>query len=241
VSSRVFDICEFLLALHDRGELDEDFQRMEVTLPYHAPCQLKSAGMGLPAVQLMELVPGVHVVESGQPCCGIAGTYGLKKEKYEVAQAVGRPVFDFIKETNPEWVRRNRARPSSVNPERSKPAKRALPRGGRAICSALARITRSRATRRGSSSSTSRSSAAAEMLAREPILSLAEGGEFGAHEVEALGEGGEGVAGSIANGASRSPAATRLAKASGGTGGGRGAPPSAPGPPGRLRRRWHRA
>jgi glycerol-3-phosphate dehydrogenase subunit C len=47
-------------------------------------------------------VPGVHVVESGQPCCGIAGTYGLKKEKYEVAQAVGRPVFDFIKETNPE-------------------------------------------------------------------------------------------------------------------------------------------
>ncbi|MCI1788514.1 MAG: anaerobic glycerol-3-phosphate dehydrogenase subunit C [Actinomyces sp.] len=102
VSSRVFDICEFLLALHDRGELDEDFQRMDVTLPYHAPCQLKSAGMGLPAVQLMELVPGVHVVESGQPCCGIAGTYGLKKEKYEVAQAVGKPVFDFIKETNPE-------------------------------------------------------------------------------------------------------------------------------------------
>jgi hypothetical protein len=241
VSSRVFDICEFLLALHDRGELDEDFQRMEVTLPYHAPCQLKSAGMGLPAVQLMELVPGVHVVESGQPCCGIAGTYGLKKEKYEVAQAVGRPVFDFIKETNPEWVRRNRARPSSVNPERSKPAKRALPRGGRAICSALARITRSRATRRGSSSSTSRSSAAAEMLAREPILSLAEGGEFGAHEVEALGEGGEGVAEVHRERSLQVPGGDAAREGLRRNGRRTRRSPSAPGPPGRLRRRWHRA
>lgn len=102
VSTRMWDICEFLLDLHDKGELDEDFQRFDVTIPYHAPCQLKSAGMGMPAIHLMELIPGVKVVESDQPCCGIAGTYGLKKEKYDVAQAVGQPVFDFIKETNPE-------------------------------------------------------------------------------------------------------------------------------------------
>ena len=27
----------------------------------------------------------------------IAGTYGLKKEKYDVAQAVGKPLFDMVK------------------------------------------------------------------------------------------------------------------------------------------------
>ncbi|QPK81941.1 anaerobic glycerol-3-phosphate dehydrogenase subunit C [Schaalia sp. ZJ405] len=102
VGSRMWDICEFLMHLHDRGELDLNFQRLDVTIPYHAPCQLKSQGLGLPAVELMELIPGVTVKESNQPCCGIAGTYGMKKEKYDIAQAVGKPVFDFIKQVNVE-------------------------------------------------------------------------------------------------------------------------------------------
>ncbi|MCD4557102.1 anaerobic glycerol-3-phosphate dehydrogenase subunit C [Schaalia sp. lx-100] len=102
VSVRTWDISEFLLDLYDRGELDMNMDRIDVTIPYHAPCQLKSTGMGMPAIELMELIPGVKVVESGQPCCGIAGTYGLKKEKYDIAQAVGQPVFDFIKQVNAE-------------------------------------------------------------------------------------------------------------------------------------------
>ncbi|WP_277063985.1 anaerobic glycerol-3-phosphate dehydrogenase subunit C [Schaalia cardiffensis] len=102
VGSRMWDICEFLMHLHDKGELDLNFQPMDITIPYHAPCQLKSQGLGLPAVELMELIPGVTVKESNQPCCGIAGTYGMKKEKYDIAQAVGKPVFDFIKQVNVE-------------------------------------------------------------------------------------------------------------------------------------------
>ena len=100
VGSRVWDICEFLLDLQDRGEGDEELTRFDATIPYHQPCQLKSTGIGMPAIHLLELIPGVKVVESNQPCCGIAGTYGLKKEKYDIAQAVGKPVFDFIKKTN---------------------------------------------------------------------------------------------------------------------------------------------
>ena len=50
----------------------------------------------------MDAIPGVTVIESGQACCGIAGTYGLKKEKYDIAQKVGQPLFDMIKETNPQ-------------------------------------------------------------------------------------------------------------------------------------------
>lgn len=102
VSSRVRDICDFLLELHDNGQFDGELETMDITIPYHAPCQLKSTGMGMPAVHLMEIIPGVKVVESDQPCCGIAGTYGLKTEKYDIAQKVGEPVFDFIDETNPE-------------------------------------------------------------------------------------------------------------------------------------------
>ena len=102
VSTRVRDIMEFLLELHEAGELPTDFKPIEMTVPYHAPCQLKSQGMGLPAPEILRLIPGLTVVESGMTCCGIAGTYGLKNEKYEVAQAVGAPLFEMVKATNPE-------------------------------------------------------------------------------------------------------------------------------------------
>ena len=50
----------------------------------------------------MRLIPGRTVVDWGATGCGIAGTYGLKKEKYETAQAVGKPLFDMVKATNPD-------------------------------------------------------------------------------------------------------------------------------------------
>ena len=102
VSYRTWDICEFLLEMADRGEMPPRQRAFYATIPYHAPCQLKSQGIGMPAINLMELVPGVTVLESEEPCCGIAGTYGLKKEKFDIAQAVGKPVFDFIKRVNPK-------------------------------------------------------------------------------------------------------------------------------------------
>ncbi|MGC3995079.1 MAG: anaerobic glycerol-3-phosphate dehydrogenase subunit C [Propionicimonas sp.] len=102
VGTRIRDIMEFLLDLHDAGELPTDFQPIEMTVPYHAPCQLKSQGIGKPALEVLRLIPGLTVVDSEKVCCGIAGTYGLKKEKYEIAQAVGKPLFDMVKATNPD-------------------------------------------------------------------------------------------------------------------------------------------
>ena len=101
VGARMRETSEFLLELLDEGILKpEMLHRIDATIPYHQPCQAKSQAMGTPAVDVMQAIPGVRVVESGQPCCGIAGTYGLKKEKYEVAKAVGTPVFEMMRETN---------------------------------------------------------------------------------------------------------------------------------------------
>ena len=41
-------------------------------------------------------MPGLEVAESGAACCGIAGTYGYKTEKYQIAMDVGRPLFEFV-------------------------------------------------------------------------------------------------------------------------------------------------
>jgi glycerol-3-phosphate dehydrogenase subunit C len=102
VSGRVFDICEYLLAMHERGELKTDFQPVPETVVYHAPCQQQGHGVGKPALDLMALVPELRVVESEANCCGVAGTYGLKREKYEIAMKVGAGLFEQIADAAPD-------------------------------------------------------------------------------------------------------------------------------------------
>lgn len=99
VADATWDICEFLLDLHEEGRLDTTFGRLDETLPYHAPCQLRSHGIGLPALDLFSLVPGLEAIDMDHDCCGVAGTYGLKKEKYDIAMAVGDPLFRRVRAT----------------------------------------------------------------------------------------------------------------------------------------------
>jgi glycerol-3-phosphate dehydrogenase subunit C len=96
VSRQTYDICELLLAMHDAGELKTDFLPVNETVAYHAPCQLQGHWIGKPAVDLLALIPGLEVREMNARCCGIAGTYGLKREKYEIAMQVGADLFGQV-------------------------------------------------------------------------------------------------------------------------------------------------
>jgi glycerol-3-phosphate dehydrogenase subunit C len=94
VAERTYDICELLLELHQRGELRTDFKAMPERVAYHAPCQQQGHWIGKPALELLALIPELDVREMNARCCGIAGTYGLKAEKYEIAMNVGRSLFE---------------------------------------------------------------------------------------------------------------------------------------------------
>jgi glycerol-3-phosphate dehydrogenase subunit C len=97
VSRGMYDICEYLWELDDRGELRRDFRSLPLTVPYHAPCQQRGHGIGSPALDLLALVPDLEVLPQDAACCGIAGTYGLKREKYDIAMAVGEPLFRSVR------------------------------------------------------------------------------------------------------------------------------------------------
>jgi glycerol-3-phosphate dehydrogenase subunit C len=99
VANATWDIMEFLSDLNDRGRLNTRFGRLDEDLPYHGPCQLRSHGIGLPALDLFALVPGLRATDMDHDCCGIAGTYGMKKEKYPIGMAVGAPLFEKIRAT----------------------------------------------------------------------------------------------------------------------------------------------
>ncbi len=102
VGEHLYDICEYLVMLHERGELDTDFSPVEMSVPYHAPCQQRGHGIGTPALDLMALVPGLEARQVDAVCCGVAGTYGLKVEKYDIAMTVGASLFDQVRASGAE-------------------------------------------------------------------------------------------------------------------------------------------
>ena len=104
VGARVYDICEYLWMLHEAGELDVDFQPVPMRLLYHAPCHLKSHGIGYPATRLLRLIPGVHLEEVDEGCCGISGTFGMKVEKYDLSMKIGSRLFEAVKAAGSDSV-----------------------------------------------------------------------------------------------------------------------------------------
>ena len=71
---------------------------------YHTPCHMERLGWGVFSEKLLRKIPGVEFTMLDSACCGIAGTYGFKKENYAASQAVGEPLFEQIRSVNPDVV-----------------------------------------------------------------------------------------------------------------------------------------
>ena len=98
----VQDACEFLIGLIESGELDIDVREDATKLVYHAPCHLRAQGIGKPGLDLLRMASS-NVEDARSGCCGISGSYGFKKEKYDVAASVGSDLFKAVKDSAAEY------------------------------------------------------------------------------------------------------------------------------------------
>ena len=73
-------------------------------IAYHVPCHMEKMGWGVFSEKLLRMIPGVEFTLLDSACCGMAGTYGFKKENYAASQAIGAALFDQIKTVNPDVV-----------------------------------------------------------------------------------------------------------------------------------------
>lgn len=73
-------------------------------IAYHVPCHMERLGWGVFSEKLLRSIPGVEFTLLDSNCCGIAGTYGFKKENYEASQKIGEPLFNQIRQVNPDVV-----------------------------------------------------------------------------------------------------------------------------------------
>lgn len=95
----------FLNRLVDEGRVKlvfrKDYRRR---ITYHTPCHMQKLGWAIHSVSLLRSIPGLTLVPLESSCCGIAGTYGFKKENYAYSQAIGRELFDRIIEAGVDLV-----------------------------------------------------------------------------------------------------------------------------------------
>ena len=65
----------------------------KIKVAYHTPCHL---GWAYYSIELLKLIPNIELTILDSQCCGIAGTYGFKKENYKTSQDIGEPLFKQI-------------------------------------------------------------------------------------------------------------------------------------------------
>jgi glycerol-3-phosphate dehydrogenase subunit C len=104
ISENTYDFFEYIDQLQAEAGLSVPLRPVGMRVLYHPPCQLRSHRMGIPALRVLRRIPDLEVVLSTSECCGVAGTYGLKREQYQVAAAVGRTLFEHALHTSPDLV-----------------------------------------------------------------------------------------------------------------------------------------
>ncbi len=63
---------------------------------YHSHCQQKTIGAAEPTEALLRAA-GFDVATSRVECCGMAGSFGYKKDYYELSMAVGEDLFKQVR------------------------------------------------------------------------------------------------------------------------------------------------
>ena len=95
----------FLFRLVDEGRLKLVFRPdYKKRVAYHTACHMQKLGWSIYSTSLLRMIPGLDFVMLDSQCCGIAGTYGFKKENYATSQGIGESLFRQIEDLHVDCV-----------------------------------------------------------------------------------------------------------------------------------------
>jgi Fe-S oxidoreductase len=102
VAAHTRDLFEYLAGLHAQGRLDTSFPNAPGTIAYQLPCHLKAQNMGTRSADVLRLTgASVEVIDR---CSAVDGTWGMKKEYFELSMKVAEPLFRDIRQAKPDRV-----------------------------------------------------------------------------------------------------------------------------------------
>ncbi|OPZ19667.1 MAG: Lactate utilization protein B [candidate division BRC1 bacterium ADurb.BinA364] len=107
VAARTFELFEYLLMLEDAaGAAPPPTALVGRRFGFHISCHQRPLGEGRQAIEwLRRRGAEIEIVETGT-CCGMGGTFGMKAGDlgYNLAQAVGEPLFRAFRESGVEAI-----------------------------------------------------------------------------------------------------------------------------------------
>ena len=88
----------YIYRLIESGEVQLRFKKdaRRLRVAYHTACHVEKLGWSYYSLALLRMIPSVELVELDSQCCGIAGTYGFKRENYPTSQSIGESLFAKI-------------------------------------------------------------------------------------------------------------------------------------------------
>ncbi|MFH0989421.1 MAG: anaerobic glycerol-3-phosphate dehydrogenase subunit C [bacterium] len=98
------DIHDFLGSVFLNGEQKYSFTPISKKVVYHAPCHLKVQKNKFGPTDLLKVIPNLELCRINDSCCGIAGTFGMKKENFDLSMEIGSALFAEIKTASPDYV-----------------------------------------------------------------------------------------------------------------------------------------
>jgi glycerol-3-phosphate dehydrogenase subunit C len=104
VAENTHDLGEYLLKMHQAGDLDTNFGSFEERVLYYPPCHLREQDIGMPYPALLSLIPGMLMesLKDNFYCCGMAGIMGCKREFHNASLRIGSRLIGKIKEIAPD-------------------------------------------------------------------------------------------------------------------------------------------
>jgi glycerol-3-phosphate dehydrogenase subunit C len=106
VAENTYDLGEYLVNLHQAGELKTSFAIAPGRMVYYPPCHLREQNIGRPYQELLNLLPGIGLepIDGALDCCGMAGIMGFKKDFHESSIHLGKRLMEKIEALNPEQI-----------------------------------------------------------------------------------------------------------------------------------------
>jgi FAD/FMN-containing dehydrogenase/Fe-S oxidoreductase len=104
VAKSTVELMEYLLELFRAGRLRKAVNALDRRFIYHRPCHMLARGPESPSVELLRKMAGAEIdlLEAG--CCGLAGTFGMQREKYALSMDIARPLAEALKKAPTRYV-----------------------------------------------------------------------------------------------------------------------------------------
>ena len=105
LSQNTYDICEYLVSFINENSLKNIIKPIDESesVSLHISCHSRAQNIGQKATELLKMIPNIKL-DVIERCSGHGGSWGVKKDNFEMAIKVGKPVSRKAIQNNNKYV-----------------------------------------------------------------------------------------------------------------------------------------